>query len=516
MNEEKKKEKASAAQVAIMLGRAGAELFCSHDNEPWATFTVNGVSTTCLVNTRRFERWLQNEYFNGLGKTVGGNAVKEAISVLEQQALNSERKRVYKRVARIGDKIFIDLANDFNECIEVTAAGWSVVQAPCKFRRTNNTGDLPYPVAGSVDLLQDMLSTTEDNWALIKGWLLDVFKGHGPYLVLCVSGEPGSSKSYTCRKLKLLADPVKKANLTTLPRDEADFALNSENEHIIAYDNISSINHTQSDAICRISTGAGFKKRTLYANSEQTIYDVSQPQILNGIPDLAEASDLASRAVAVIQPVISMEQRKTEKELDDKFASIRGQVLGGICDLLSQGLKNFDSVSIQYPRQADSIKWITACTGDGLFSDLFAENQEEAVEISMEASPVANALIDLLDTPVVTGAIGGRIKRVGYWRGETNELRDDLIKMLTSNGNFIPDKFPANARALANRLRRDAAALRSVGINGLAKDELRRSNGRKYLVITTAEYRAAHPVSQKGLDASPDEEIVSGQAQAGL
>ena len=88
---------------------------------------------------------------------------------------------------------------------------------------------------------------------------------------------------------------------------------------MLAFDNLSFIDGTLADAMCRISTGAGFATRTLYTDTDETIIEVQRPQIVNGIPDLAERPDFADRSIVMTLRPLADGAHITEREFWSRF-----------------------------------------------------------------------------------------------------------------------------------------------------------------------------------------------------
>src|SRR4029077_5916117 len=103
------------------------------------------------------------------------------------------------RVAPLGDKIYVDLADDEWRAIEIDVAGWRVVNGPAvRFRRPRGMQWLPEPSrGGSVGQLRSLLNLSEPDFTLVIGWMLMALRGLGPFPVLVVAGEQGSAKSTT-------------------------------------------------------------------------------------------------------------------------------------------------------------------------------------------------------------------------------------------------------------------------------------------------------------------------------
>ncbi len=362
-NASEKQPTIALAKKLIFLAQADNRHFFRASGEAWVTLDDDSV---CRVESKTFQSWLYQEAYTKLTEAPSDGAVSAAVKTLASLALQGEDVKLYKRVARIGDHIWIDLGD--GQYADVTAGGWSIRDAaPIKFRRVANFAPLPTPMTnGSVTPLREMfVAVPDDDWTLIMGWVLDALKGHGPYLVLIISGVQGSCKSYLSKTLKKLLDPTQKAPLTAIPYNEDDVAMLAETDHVLAFDNVSSMSQRQSDILCRLTHGSGFRKGTLYTNDGQTIFDSSNPILLNGIPDFSDSNDLIDRAVRVILPEIS--KRMAERELDATFEQMKPVVLGGLLDLLAAGLQRLPTTTISSTRMFDSALWITACTGDEEF-----------------------------------------------------------------------------------------------------------------------------------------------------
>ena len=450
---EKSDKKLNQTQLLIKLAEGLAELWHAVDLTPYASVRIDSHTENIPIKSATFRRWLVSEYYNRADNPPNEKAIKSAIEIIEHKAISGKCHKVYLRLARVGDIIYWDLGNTKWETIKISADGWETIKnSPVKFRRTKETAPLPYPVAGSLELLRPLVNATEDNWLLLKGFLLDSLKAEAPYFILSVNGEHGSAKSATLKLLRSIIDPVKTAPLSALPSDEKNLGVDAQAEYMLVYDNVSYIKDWLSDALCRVSTGAGIKSRRLYTDDEQFVIGVSNPIALNGIPDFAERGDLLSRSLLVTQETIPLERRILGKELDDNFKNILPQLIGSLCQLAVNGLTNLDNTKIPLPRMADSSKWVTACLGDNSFLDAYFLNQAEAVEIGLDASPTARLLRSVLID------MGDRFLDAG-WEGSAQQLLDLIRIQGQISGEY---NLPKSPKGLINGLRRDAPLLRSA------------------------------------------------------
>ncbi len=180
----------------------------------YATVPVVGHREHLPIRSLTFRRWLGRQFFAQYGKAPGGQALQDALTVIEGQAVfDGAEFPVFVRVAAHGDKQYLDLANDTWQAVEIDAAGWRVVEpCPVRFRRAKAMMTLPTPTAGGdIGELQRFVNVTPEDWPLLLGWLAAAFRPIGPYPVLALHGEQGSAKSTTARTLRGNS-PVSDAN----------------------------------------------------------------------------------------------------------------------------------------------------------------------------------------------------------------------------------------------------------------------------------------------------------------
>lgn len=458
-------EKLTTAQILIQLAVNKAEFFKTPEGEAYATFPVGSHKETSPIKQQAFKSWLRREFYNftqdanNPGKVPGSQSLQDALSMLEAHAvLNSPEIPVFTRVGEYGGKIYLDLANDAWEAIEITSDGWRVVSDyPVKFRRPKGMLPLPVPTHdGNLEMLRQFMNVGNDeNWILLLSTLLAAFWPDGPFPVLCLLGREGTGKSITIRVLRSLIDPAIGA-LRPPPREERDHAVAAANSWVLTYDNVSYIPDWFSDALCRTATGGGLATRKLYTDDEQALFDYKRPVILTGITEVITRNDLLDRAILLDLPKIEPEGRKDEKTLLTEFEKVRPGILGALLDAAATGLKNLDSVRLEsLPRMADFAKWVVACEPalswkPGCFIEVYEKGRAEATERAVEADLVAAAIRDL-------------VEERGFWEGTATELLAELEE-------YVPEKtqktkaWPKAANILSRRITRAATALERVGI----------------------------------------------------
>ena len=475
--EPKEPKKTPAEVLMSILDQEDIELFNDGDNGSFARVVINGNAQSFSIKDSGFKRWLTRIYWERIGKALNENSTKEALSILDAKAqFEGDTKETFNRTARHGQNIYIDLANDLHEIIEITPTGWKVIDsssAPVTFVKSRGTGALPTPVkGGKLEDLRTFVTVDDDMWALIASFLVGALKPEGPYPILNLIAEQGSGKSTMARIFKWIVDPSPKVGqlLRTAPRDDQALFIGANNNHILAFDNLSTIRPWLSDALCILSTGGSFVSRALYTDGEESSMEAMRPVILTGIGDLATRGDLLSRSLLISLP--QLKHISTEAALWQGLEAARPSILGAIFTAMSIGLKEQLAGSSHEPetRLADFELWAVACekgldVQENGFLKAYRASKANAADVVLGSSPLAGLLLKLIK------------ECRGQWSGTALELLDSLIdvdrkKQQDSTGVVVSyqtrvtnqKSFPRTPSTLSKNLDRIAPALRDVGI----------------------------------------------------
>ena len=447
-----------------------ASFFHNADTDAYACVQVNGHLETYALKSRSFQTWLNGEHFNACNSALASDYLKEVRETLNAIGVyKGDECEVGIRVMEHQGNVYLDLCDREWRVVEIKANEWRILAAkdsPVKFVRTQGMQPLPEPVRGGTmnELKPFLNSQLEDNaWALIVGWLVMALHPFGPYPLLSISGEQGSAKSTATRVLRSLIDP-NRAAARAKPRDERDLMIAASNSWIIAFDNLSGVTQEQSDALCRVATGAAFATRRLHTDREEEIFTVKRPQILNGINENSEFPDLLDRAVSVFLPTIEKSSYVPEKKFWKDFEQAQPRILGALLDAASCALANYETVELkETPRMADFAQWAVAAEPAlGLepetFITAYMGNREIANAISLDVSP-AKELKEWADQQ--------RKQNFGSWSGKVAALLDELDSMLRGRGEDPKKKlrWPQAPNRFSGHINRIAPNLRSVGID---------------------------------------------------
>jgi hypothetical protein len=463
------------------------ELFRSPDGNVFVDLYDGATRQTWPVQSKTFSQWLAGKYFETTNRIATPAQLRAAINQIEAQVqVDSPEREVFRRVGKFGDRLYLDLADDKWSAIEIDASGWRVVQNPL-VRFVRAPAMLPVPVpekGGSIEMLRSLVNVAdEQDFVLVVAWLLAAMHRDIPKPAMAIRGGEGSAKSSLMDILRGLIDPHNPP-YTALPRTEIKLRSAAAEAYCQAYDNVSGLTLSMSDALCRFVTDGS-----------------NQPVIINGISEIIMRPDLADRCVFIDCDPIPDLQRRTQADIMTTFAKGRPQILGVLLDAVAHGLQKQSQVEpTRLPRMADFALAVTACETRfwpaGTFRTAYDINRAEIVEALIEGDPVASAVRLLLDCR-------------DYWEGQASDL--DIILRAISGNLGDAKNWPADPRILANKLRQLAPALMKAGID--VRFSRARDHDRKRL-ITIAASRPDAAIKEEAISASAaSEKPVSGHKE---
>ncbi len=185
---------------------------------------------------------------------------------------------------------------------------------------------------------------------------------------------------------------------------------------------------------------------------------------------LAIRPDLLDRAIPLYLP--RLRRWVPEDEFFERFGAARPRLLGALLDAVSAAIANLPAVEFNGAvRMADFAKWTIAAEralglDQGEFMRAYAGNRAEAVEITLEASPLAE--------PLRSVAAEG-------FEGTATELLAKLAGLVEEKVTH-GDSWPRSPQALSADLGRLAPVLRRVEVE---VERPRRRKGKRLIVIRT-------------------------------
>ncbi len=320
--------KEQADLIIAIARRHGVSPYHTRDGRVFVDVTTNGQRKTMDVESKDFFRFLTGAYYRYTKEAPAPDAVRSASKVFDAEGEHDGPERIVSlRIARHEESILLNLARPDGRVVEIHNNGYRIVTNPpgVRFESAPLARPLPLPDKAKDDdglkQLRELFNLPEDDddtWLLLLGWIVSTFWPEGPFPILSITGEQGAAKSTATKWARGIVDPCT-AGMRSLPRKQEDLFIHADGSHILAFDNVSSIQPWLSDALCILSTGGGLGRRSLYQNRHETAFEAQKPVIINGITEFATRPDLLDRCVLVHLAAIPKTERKQPSVMTGDF-----------------------------------------------------------------------------------------------------------------------------------------------------------------------------------------------------
>lgn len=427
------------------------------DNRVFIRIAVKGHVENWEIGTKKFEEWLSHQYFIEYARTANKSSLGDAVTALRGKAQHEGLlQHTFLRCAKDDSGYYLDLANPQWAIVHVEPGRWTGKgHCDAMFYRNDSTQQLPLPRHnGTIDPLWECVNIPEKDQLLVVAFLIDSLRPDTHHPLLVFDGEQGSAKSTTQQRLKELIDPSAML-LRTEPNKPQDLYVAAANDYVLSYNNLSHLKRAMQDALCCLSTGSTFATRALYTNNSEVVVNFMRPVMINGIGTLVTQQDLLERSIYIELPTIDGSARRTDRELNSTFAARRGDILGGLLNVMAKALAILPTVaSDNLPRMADFCllgRSIAVAMGRDAkdFDRSYADNQRRAIEKGLDSCPIYPALVKL----IANSPLGFYDNYIG------------LLQRLERHLDYRPDNWPKSPKALASLLKRQAPALRKIGVS---------------------------------------------------
>lgn len=409
-----------------------------------------------------FRKALKKIYYTRFGEVLSVQDVQSAVEIIEIIGTDTtEEVEVCKRVFNNGFQYAYELNREEGTAVWIEHGEVSVEKTSgIIFRHAANYANQIEPnlrvqPSKLLNYMRKHFNLSSDREVkLLTLYLVTSLWGlriNHPILVL--TGEKGSSKSSSFKKLEELIDPKSSELGSGIPRGSDGLEVRLYNGYFVTFDNLSSLNRKISDILAVAVTGGSFSKRALYRNADEIVLDLKAVVAVNGVSLVAKESDLLDRSVILTLRRITPDKVLTEEELWAEFEKDRPKMLGACFNVLAAALNDTEEVRIRNKiRMAD---FHVACVKVGRVlgipeeevSDILWENQKNINQRTLDEDVVALCVIELMQ---------GRKEYVNSMSG----LLIDLLDVADSNG--MPSTvIPKTANHLRSRLDKTKSNLQS-------------------------------------------------------
>lgn len=439
--------------------------FLSSNEEVYIKYNNGRYQEIHPVRSSRLKQIIGAKYYREKQRALDRDShekIRDHYSAMAYQA--GIREPVYTRTTLHDNILYYDLANEYGEIVKITPHGWEIItNPPINFIRSKSMLPSIKPVernASLYPLRQHLGIQNDEDFYLVVGFILGALY-KPPHVILIHNGEQGTGKSTKSKMIASIIDPSSPP-LISKPNSERDVFIAASKTHLMSYDNLSGLKPWASDTFCILATGGGYRTRMLYSDDEEKIFNVAKPIQMNGIDDIATRGDLIDRSIILSHPVIPSTQRIPESEIWQRFNNDLPEIMGGVFNALSTGLRNIDSINIrEIPRMADFAMFACAASESfgatpETFMQAYKNNLLNANRTSLELNPISIALIEFINDrskcPNMT------------WEGTMTRLREELLFFIPldlHSSSYIP-KTP---QALSNSLKRLSPMLKGESIH---------------------------------------------------
>lgn len=453
--EEEGERKRSQTDLLVAYAREHFDLLHDSNGDVYAKDRHTGE--VGRLGGLAFKDRLVSGFYRKTEMAVRDQAMSEAMGTLRALGrFTGDPQGVHIRAAGSDGRYFIDLCQAGNSrAIEVDASGWRVLdRPPVLFVRGASMQPLPDPIqGGSMAQLWAIANVPDSMHLLVLAWLIDSIRPETPFPGLELIGEQGSGKSTAAEALRRLIDPSA-CNLRGAPKTVEDIFVAAGQNHVVAYENVSHLAGPMQDALAILSTGGGFAKRQLYTDGEEHVISVQRPWMVNGISVAVTQQDLVDRVISIECPVIETRQSSSQQWKD--FDAALPGILGALLDITTAALHHLPDMKLPREDRPRLVEYVLlgmavakACgrTPAGFLAQ-FKETRAETVARTLDASPVAAAVLDFIEeTPL----------------GTTAPVKD-IMARLEAYKPAGAEAWPRSPKGLGDALRRAAPALRQMGI----------------------------------------------------
>ena len=329
----------------LMMCAASARLFWSAENRFYAQVAIGARTEIRRLDSPAFRDWLIEGCREHQLDLPSEPMIRNVVNFLELAARRNRRSApVFLRVGGNGEDArstyYLDLGDASGRAVQIRADGWSVVKRPgTHFRRPD--GLLPLPVPGkngSIEILRSYVNLSEGHFRRAIVWLAAALLPCGPHPALIIRGDAGSARSTLARVLKLLIDPQANPILTG-HQNASDLMAASLDTWLMAYDDVGLMPGWLSMTLSDLVRSRVVATDSIHRGKELSMPLASRPIILSGVENGNEQFRPSPLCIHLELRSILFDDRRAENEFWRSFQADYPRILGGILDVLVEGLR---------------------------------------------------------------------------------------------------------------------------------------------------------------------------------
>lgn len=404
----------SEQALALLYHARSATPFFSQGGEPCATIPANVDACRVLpLRSADFRDWLTANYYAEYEAAPSALALRAVLRTLEARAQYGSlpAQKVDHRVSFEGDpyapsKVFLDLANDAREVVEITSQGWRITDNLGRsFRQSPGMLPLPtpsnsqQPIANGGPVLAELFHLSPIAQTRTLFWLTSTLRATGPYPILVLRGPASSGKSTLARALRTLIDPST-APLRRLPHTDRELLHLAQHNWILVFDHVHRIPIKISEALCAVASGEAIDTaQPDYRDA--AVAEIARPIILIAPLDEAQSPWTPTRSLSTRSLTIDLAPiaaPRAEGAVWSDFEVLRAPLLATLANAVSTALRNIRDIDLHHvPRFSDSVAWAAAAAPTlGLDPAAIIEAISDPESMWLGVDPLRDTLYALL------------------------------------------------------------------------------------------------------------------------
>lgn len=344
-------------------------------------------------------------------------------------------------------------------------------------------------------IFKDASWTDESGPMNMRLWVVNLFAQHRTKPILLITGKAQSGKTRMACAVKEILGVRRRGKADKAPLDvEEDdkgreaFWIAINNGKVEIFDNLDAKIKWVSNAFQNAATGGQMKRRQLYSDDGESIYDANASIILTSNNPLFSTEGDGGMADRIITLNLASRSWSAEDSIDADIAAHRDDYLTWMARTLAKALQDKEPVDASMNRRHPAYGEFSVRIGRAI-------GNEAGVVKALGAAEANKAILPLLNDPVAKGILEVLKSKSWEWEGTAGEL-SELIVARQGDDEDEKTKSIYSSRRVGKALNRYLRQFSLV----FRMDEPKLSTGRTHYVFRGISAMGVAAVGLVGLD----------------
>lgn len=344
-------------------------------------------------------------------------------------------------------------------------------------------------------IFKDASWTDESGPMNMRLWVVNLFAQHRTKPILLITGKAQSGKTRMACAVKEILGVRRRGKADKAPLDvEEDdkgreaFWIAINNGKVEIFDNLDTKIKWVSNAFQNAATGGQMKRRQLYSDDGESIYDANASIILTSNNPLFSTEGDGGMADRIITLNLASRSWSAEDSIDADIAAHRDDYLTWMARTLAKALQDKEPVDASMNRRHPAYGEFSVRIGRAI-------GDEAGVVKALGAAEANKAILPLLNDPVAKGILEVLKSKSWEWEGTAGEL-SELIVARQGDDEDEKTKSIYSSRRVGKALNRYLRQFSLV----FRMDEPKLSTGRTHYVFRGISAMGVAAVGLVGLD----------------